>query len=149
MIDPAPADHLQLYILAQAAVFAVAVLIGASPLGRWLTPGPVKAWLVRRAALAQFEALGLTHTRDRTGVLIYASIALRRAQVLADSGIYEKAPGQAWDEVVGLLVQGLARAAPADGFVAAVEKTGEILAAHLPPRADDRNELPDGVVEAG
>ena len=33
----------------------------------------------------------------------------------------------------------------ADGFVAAVSRAGTILAAHVPPRSDDRNELPDGL----
>ena len=147
VIDPRPELGLTIYVALQALVFVAALGIGLSPLVRLLTPGSWQSAMVRRAGEAQFVALGLTHTRDRTGVLLYVSLAQRRAEVLADRGIYDKAPAQVWDEVVGLLVAGLKRGAAADGFVDAVTKTGEILAAYLPPRGDDRNELPDRVIE--
>ena len=139
---------LSLYAVAQAALFiAVYFLVGLPAVRRVLTPASRLAVRVKAGAHSQFDALGLTHTRDRTGVLLYVSLAERRAQVLADTGIYAKAPPHVWDEVLGLLISGLKRHAPADGFVDAVVRTGEILAACLPPRADDVNELPDGLVE--
>jgi putative membrane protein len=36
---------------------------------------------------------------------------------------------------------------PADGFVAAIERCGAILAEHFPPGALKRDELPDKLVE--
>ena len=139
---------LTLYAAAQALIFGIVlVLAGMAGVRRALTPSTRLSAKVKQAAEAQFEALGLTQTRDRTGILLYVSLAERRAQVLADSGIYEKAPPQVWDEVVGLLTAGLKRGAPADGFVDAVNRTGQILAACLPPREDDTNELPDGLVQ--
>ncbi len=147
VIDPAPAQALQVYVALQAVVFAAVIGIGLSPLARWLMPAAWENAIVRRAAEAQFVALGLTHTRDRTGVLLYVSVAQRRAQVLADIGIHAKAPEPVWDEVVALLVEGLKRGDAAEGFAAAATRTGEILSAHLPPRMDDANELPDHVTE--
>ncbi len=136
---------LAVYIGAQAIVFAAVMLFGGTPLGRILTPPSWrKAW-VHRAAVAQFEALGLTRTRDATGVLLYVNLAHHRAEVLADSGIYAKAPTQVWDDVVGLLLDGVKRGDAADGFVRAATRTGEILSAYLPPRGDDANELSDSV----
>jgi putative membrane protein len=147
VFDPRPAQYMQLYVATQAVVFAVVVGVGLSPLPRWLTPAQMQAAMVRRAAMAQFVALGLTHTRDRTGVLLYVSLPLRRAEVLADAGIWKAAPEESWDDVVALLVDGLKAGSATDGFVAAVTRTGEILSAYLPPRDDDRNELPDRVME--
>jgi putative membrane protein len=147
VIDPAPADYMQQYVTLQAVLFGAILGIGLSPLPRWLLPAKTQAAMVHRAALAQFVALGLTQTRDRTGVLLYVSLPLRRAEVLADAGIWEAAPHESWDDVVALLVDGLKRGSAADGFVAAVGRTGEILSAHLPPRSDDRNELPDHLTE--
>ena len=136
---------LAVYVGAQAIVFAVVMLVGGTPLGRMLTPSAWrKAW-VHRAAVTQFEALGLTRTRDATGVLLYVTLAHHRAEVLADSGIHAKAPTQVWDEVVGLLLDGVKRGDAAGGFVNAATRTGEILSAHLPPRSDDANELSDSV----
>jgi putative membrane protein len=139
---------LTLYATVQVLLFAaVYSLASMAAVRRTLTPGSRLAAKVQAAAHAQFDALGLTRTRDRTGVLLYVSLAERRAQVLADVGIYAKAPPQVWDEVVSLLIAGVRVGRPADGFVDAVTRTGEILAACLPPRADDVNELPDGLVE--
>ncbi len=139
------AGALTVFIGAQAVLFALVMLIGGTGLGRALTPPPWrKAW-VHRAAVQQFEALGLTRTRDATGVLLYVNLAHHRAHVLADSGIYAKAPTQVWDEVVALLLDGVKRGSAADGFVAAAARTGEILSAYLPPRDDDANELSDSV----
>lgn len=136
------------YILVQAAVFVVVWLLASwTPLRRTLTPSGLARRHVHVAAVEQFTALGLHRTRDRTGVLLFASLAERRAEVLADDGIYAKAPNAVWDEVVALLVAGLKSGAPADGFVTAVGRTGQILAAHLPPRRDDVDELPDDITE--
>lgn len=139
---------LAVYIGVQALLFALVMVAGATGLARALTPAAWrKAW-AHRAAVEQFEALGLTRTRDATGVLLYLNLAYHRAEVLADSGIYAKAPAQVWDDVVGLLLDGVKRGTPADGFAAAATRTGEILAAYLPPRGDDANELDDGLVVA-
>lgn len=139
------ASGLAVYVAAQAVVFAVVMLVGGTPLGRMLTPSPWRKALVHRAAVEQFEALGLTRTRDATGVLLYVNLAQHRAEVLADSGIYAKAPTQVWDEVVGLLLEGVKHGDVAEGFVRAAGRTGEILSAYLPPRDDDANELSDSV----
>lgn len=137
-----------LYIALQAVIFAVVwCVIAWTPLPRLLTPKNALTARVHAAAVAQFEMLGLSHTRDRTGILLYASLAEHRAEVLADEGIYARAPHEVWDEIVALLIEGLKAGDPAAGFVRAVERTGEILGACLPPRGDDANELPDGLVE--
>jgi len=137
---------LTLYIGLQAAIFiAFALLVSIPPIRRALTPGPVKAARVHRAAMEQFLSRGLHLTRDRTGVLIFAALVERRVEVIADEGIYKAAPNAVWDEVRADLVAGLADGRIADGFVAAVNRTGQILSAHVPVRTGDRNELPDGL----
>jgi putative membrane protein len=122
-----------------------ALVVSIPAVRRVLTPGSLKAARVKRAALEQFLGHGLHVTRDRTGVLIFAALAEHRVEVIADEGIYAAAPNTVWDEVVADLVSGLKRGQIADGFVAAVGRTGAILADHVPPRGDDRNELPDGL----
>ena len=145
-LDGAILSALSTYIALQLVVFVVAVLVvSVPPVRRALTPGSLKAARVKRAAMEQFLSHGLHVTRDRTGVLIFAALAEHRVEVIADEGIYKAAPTAVWDEVVADLVGGLKAGKIADGFVAAVARTGTILAAHVPPRGDDRNELPDGL----
>lgn len=143
------ASTLTVYILLQTVIFAVAYGLAAwRPVRRLFTPASVRKARAHAAALLQFETLGLAYTRDKTGILLFVSDEDHHAEVLADGGIYAKAPHEVWDEVVSLLIEGLKRDAPGDGFVAAVERSGQILAACLPPRTDDRNELPNALVEA-
>ena len=144
--DAAILSALLTYIGLQAAIFAATALLVSIPaVRRALIPGPVKKARVRRAALDYFMAKDLHLTRDRTGVLIFAALAEHRVEVIADEGIHAAAPATVWDEVVADLVAGLKRGAVADGFVAAIARTGAVLAAHVPPRTGDTNELPDGL----
>lgn len=138
------------YIVLQAAVFVVAALVVALPSVRErLTGSATKAAAVRQAAMTQFLGKGLHLTRDRTGVLLYVSVAERRAEVIADENIYTRAPREVWDAVVADLTGGLRRGDAAEGFVAAVGRAGAILAEHFPPRPDDVNEVPDALVLIG
>lgn len=138
---------LALYVGLQAVVFVIAALVVSIPsVRRALTPRSLKAERVHRAAMEQFLAKGLHMTRERTGVLLFASLAEHRAEVVADEGIYAVAPHEVWDEVVALLIAGLKRKDPASGFEAAIRRAGEILAQYVPPRADNPNELPDRLV---
>ncbi|MFZ5669588.1 MAG: TPM domain-containing protein [Pseudomonadota bacterium] len=140
---------LSIYVALQAAVFvAAALVVSIPPVRRALTPRALKAERVHRAAMQQFLSHGLHATRDRTGVLLFASMAEHRAEVIADEGIYKAADPAVWDEVVDRLIDGLKRRKAADGFVSAIELSGRILAAHVPPRpGDNPNELSDRLVE--
>ena len=138
---------LAIYVGLQAAVFVVAALVvSIPPIRRALTPASLKAERVHRAAMQQFLGHGLHATRERTGILLFASLAEHRAEVIADEGIYSVAPNAVWDEVVSLLIAGLKRRDIAGGFEAAVKRCGEILAEHVPPRADNPNEPADRLV---
>jgi putative membrane protein len=138
---------LAIYVGLQAIVFVLAALIvWLPPVRRALTPASLKAERVHRAAMQQFLSHGLHVTRARTGILLFASLAEHRAEVIADEGIYSVAPNEVWTEVVGLLIAGLKRRDIPGGFEAAVARSGEILARYVPPRADNPNELPDRLV---
>jgi putative membrane protein len=144
--DVAILSALLTYVGLQAAIFAVtAALVSIPAVRRALIPAALKKARVRRAALDYFLAKDLHLTRHRTGVLIFAALAEHRVEVIADEGIHAAAPSTVWDEVVADLVEGLKRGAVADGFVAAIARTGAVLAAHVPPRPGDVNELPDGL----
>ena len=56
-------------------------------------------------------------------------------------------PQAVWDDPVAVLIAGIANGRAADGFVAAVERCGAVLAQHFPPGALNRNELPDKLIE--
>lgn len=92
-----------------------------------------------------FEELGMFRTRDRNGVLIYVSIADRRAAVIGDAGINARVPEGFWDEVLALLREDFSNGQFADGLCQAVAQVGEKLQTLFPYRRDDRNELPNDI----
>lgn len=67
----------------------------------------------------------------------------RYSVVLADKAISEKLPPETWNDVLKILNSGMKSHQLAKGFVPAVEKCGELLAAHFPIKKDDMNELPN------
>jgi putative membrane protein len=66
---------------------------------------------------------------------------------VADSGINNKVTIAVWDHAVGALVSAIKAGRPGDGFVAAIEQCGAVLATHFPPGALTRDELPDKLLE--
>lgn len=142
------ADAITAYAAVQAVLFAVVALATwPAQVRAVLTPRALKVARVRAAATEQFLAKGLHLTAARTGVLIYASLAEHRVEVVADEGIHAKVEAEVWGDVMDALVRKLKTGDPAAGFVDAVRLCGEILARHFPPRPGDVNELADRIVE--
>ncbi len=98
-------------------------------------------------AMRQFFAQGIDKTEQRTGVLIFVSAAERYAEVVADAGINDEVAASVWDGAVKSLVAAIRAGRPGDGFVAAIEQCGAVLATHFPPGALNRDELPDRLLE--
>jgi putative membrane protein len=135
-------------LMLQAALFVATFLLVSIPaLRRALTPRGFKRDRVVRHAEEQFLSKNLHATRDRTGVLIYVSLAERMAELIADEGIDAKVAPETWNRAMAALTSGLKRGAAAEGFIAAIDLCGGVLAEHFPPRAGDNpNELSDAVV---
>lgn len=136
-------------VAAQVAAIACALAV------LWLAPG-LRIHLVprrlryRRAhdnAMRQFLSRNVHLTAERTGVLLFVSLAEHYAEVVADAGINRRVAQETWDGVVRDMVDHARRGAIADGFVAAVAAVGALLAEHFPVGAADANELDDHVVE--
>ncbi len=129
--------------LVELAVFIVAgFLLTLLPLRFALVPGTVKRARAHRAAVEQFVVRGITRTTNRCGVLIYVSLAERYARIVADVGIAEKVPAAEWQAAIDILTAHMSAGRVAAGFIAAVERCGNVLAAHAPPDGSV-NSLPD------
>ena len=136
-----------LIYLAQLVVFTVLALAFRLPAVTPLViPKTVKHRRAHRNAIEQFLAHGLHTTRDRTGVLIFVSLAERYAEVVADEAINEKVDPAIWQDAVDGLIAHLRAGMPVEGFLAAIAACGTALASHFPPRPDDDNELSDRIV---
>jgi putative membrane protein len=136
-----------IYIAQLALFIAIALLLSIEAVRFRIVPRRRMQEQAHAEAVRQFCAQGLHKTENRTGVLIFASEAEHYAEVIADAGINAKVPQAVWDDTVAVLIAGIAKGRPADGFVAAVERCGAVLAQHFPPGTLNRNELPDKLIE--
>ena len=92
-----------------------------------------------------FEELGMHRTQDRNGVLIFVSVAQRRAAVIGDIGIHEKLPHGFWNETLSVILEHFKTDRYCEGLCMGVERLGEQLRTHFPRANADRNELSDEV----
>ena len=112
-----------------------------------LTPRTTKARRVRRRATLLFRTAIQARTATATGVLLYLSIAERRAEIVADRAILDRVDPGEWGEAMAALVDAVRDGRPGDGMVAAIERIGAVLARHFPHTGTDPNELPDALIE--
>lgn len=141
------------------AVFALAALVAMlkfaamwllqlwQPLKFWLIPPPLKAARVRGRAIAAFRIGAERRTQGRTGILIYLSLREHRAEIVADEAISTRVAPEVWGDAMAAMLAELRQGRLADGMIAAVERVGAVLAEHVPRAGDDRNELPDRLIE--
>jgi len=146
--DPTLSQLLTLLMVFAALKFTVALLILKwMPLRLALTPGATKHRRVRRRAVSIFKAAAERRTAGRTGILIYLSMAERRAEIIGDEAITKVTTPETWGEAMTALLVDVKEGRVADGIVAAVERVGMVLAEHFPRTADDINEIPDKLIE--
>ncbi len=124
----------QRIFVAQLVLFLVAGLaLSWMPLRLVLVPRPVRQARAHRAAIEQFFLRHVSHTANRSGVLIFVSLAERYARIIADEGIAAKVPNTEWQAAIDALVAHMRDGRIAAGFIAAIERCGAVLAAHAPP----------------
>ncbi|BCA63934.1 membrane protein [Sphingomonas sp. HMP9] len=152
LVDPwAQAPQGALYVIALVLVtlvfLAIRLVLAWAPARLALTPGATKARRVRRRALLLFRAGAEKRTKSATGVLLYLSLAERRAEIIADEAIHSRVPNETWGAAMAAVLTGVRDDRPADGMADAVAQIGTVLAEHFPRRGTPINELPDRLIE--
>jgi putative membrane protein len=121
-------------------------MLGVPALLRPLVPRWAKQQAVHDRVRQLFMDLGITETRDRSGILIFLSEFERRVEILGDRGIHQHLGERAWKALVTELVQSIRSGRAAEGLTHVIEKLGVELAAQFPVREGDKNELANEVV---
>jgi putative membrane protein len=146
--EPSLSTMLFALLIAQTIAFLFArLLLAWRPLRLALTPRATRSRRVRRRALACFRVGTERRTAGHEGVLLYLSLDERRAEIIADAAVHGHVAPESWGEVMAALVDAIRADRTAAGLVAAVSAIGAILAGVLPKTTNNRNELPDRVIE--
>lgn len=139
---------LSTYGLLQAGLFLVVVLVVSMPkVRRVMTPAFLRRHHVRQAARHHFAAAGLHLSRSEPHVLIFASLADRRVELVAHENIHKAVGEEPWMAAVAAVVDGIKARRPGDGFVKGIEICGAALAEHFPPDGPAKNKLPNTILE--
>jgi putative membrane protein len=110
-----------------------------------LLPRSARRELAHRVAMEQFVSRGIARTKERTGILIFVSLAERYARIIADEGIAGHVPPAEWQSAVDALTAHMRDGRIADGFLSAIESCGVVLARHFPRIGTKQSGLPNRI----
>lgn len=141
--------RLPIFGLAVLAAFVSAmVLLWFVPSIRMLlVPRRIRYKRAHLNALQQFLARNVHITEQRTGILLFVSMAEHYAEVIADAGINARVEQEEWNAIVSTLIHHASRAAVGEGFVEAIGQAGKLLSHHFLAGDDDVNELDDHLIK--
>jgi putative membrane protein len=133
--------------MAQLVVFILVAAILSLDRLRWLvTPRALKRKYASRFAAAEFLALDLHRTEQRSGVLIFVALREHYIEIVADKSASELIDNASWQRVVGKMIPLLRAGLLTEALVQGVRETGIVLAQVLPPLPRNQNEVPDRVI---
>ena len=136
----------QRILVSQIALFAVLLVLLCIPSVRVvLMPRRARRAVAHRVAMEQFVGRGIARKKDRSGILIFVSLAERYARIIADDGIAAKVPKADWQEAVDVLVSHMRDDRIGEGFISAIDICGARLSRHFPRTATSGDELPDRI----
>lgn len=102
---------------------------------------------VLQGARACFMELGVGATRERSGILVYVSLAERRCAVVPDGGVLARVPESRWVKAAAAIESTLSTHGVGEpglaALCAAIESLADVLEEPMPRAEDDINELED------
>jgi len=142
-----PPQEIYIYIV-QILVFVFANMVFRfTPLTMKLVPKAVQYRRANRLAYVQFLQQGVHRTEHRNGLLLFVSVAERYVEIMADQGINDAVPENAWHDIVQQFLEKVKQDQITEGFIGAINASGNLLHEHFPIQPNDKNELPNHLVE--
>ena len=130
----------------QIILFLLLLLLSWVPRVRAaLIPRRTRRRMAYQAAMHQFTTRGISRKKDRSGILIFVSLAERYARIVADEAVAARVPQSTWQTAVDALVTHAREDRIADGFLAAIELCEKELAKNFPRTEPKEEELPNRI----
>ena len=101
------------------------------------------------SAAREFTRRGMHETAHRNAVLIFVAPNARTFAIHADKAIYENCGPAFWSEIASSMEADFRAGRFTEGIVAALATTGRELARQFPHGGNDKNELPNKVIDEG
>jgi len=137
------------YVVQVLIFLLAALLFQFGPIQMALIPNSVKFRRAHRLALAQFIEQRVHWTDNRTGILLFVSVAEHYVEIVADKAIAEKVDNSEWQEIVNRFIAAVKQDKVANGFNQAVSDCAALVATHFPMQPGNKppNQLRDTLIE--
>ena len=83
------------------------------------------------AAQKEFLRLGMNHSKERNGVLIFVAPRARKFAVIGDAAVHAKCGDEFWRKLADAMSGHFRKSEFTPGIVHGVQKAGELLAEHF------------------
>ncbi len=137
----------RLYQLQVLVFLGLGTLLQLSNVRMWFVPKAVKIQRARRHAHEQFYLQNLHSTNNKTGVLIFVSVAEHYVEIIVDKGVADVVDNSVWQNTVDSFVSDIRAGDIAKGFSETVEHCRDILTTHFPAEHGRPDELPNHLIE--
>jgi uncharacterized membrane protein len=84
------------------------------------------------AAQVEFLRLGMNHSKERNGVLIFVAPRARKFAVIGDEAVHAKCGDEFWRQLADAMTGYFRKGEFTPGIIHGVQKAGELLAQHFP-----------------
>ncbi|HMU44353.1 MAG TPA: TPM domain-containing protein [Ignavibacteriaceae bacterium] len=101
---------------------------------------------ISQLAETQFYKLGINHTRDHTGIIIFLLLEEKQFHILADEGINSKVNADTWEKIKDQMLAHFLAGNFCEGILLGLDEIGRILSEHFPIKVDDTNEISNKVI---
>lgn len=137
----------QLYQIQVLVFLGLGSLFQLSTIRFWLIPKSVKLHRARRHAHEQFFVQNLHLTKNKTGVLIFVSVAEHYVEIIVDKAVADVVDNTVWHATVNEFIQHVRNGEIATGFSNTVEQCKDVLSEHFPAPHGRPDELPNHLIE--
>ncbi len=95
----------------------------------------------------QFTSLGLHKTKTKQAIMFFVSLEEKYVEIITDSVIKEKIPDSYWQDIVDEFIKDVKNDNLKNGYIKVIKSCNEILIKNFPIQKNDKNELPNDVIE--
>ncbi len=143
----APMDATLTYEVQVIVFLLAAITFQLDAVKMCLIPKHIKHYRAAKVAREQFVLQGLHTTQNRTGILIFVSVAEHYVEIMADKGINDKIDGAVWQETVDDFITLVKQGRTFEGFEKTIRQCREQLWTHFPLEGKNPDELPNHLIE--
>jgi putative membrane protein len=112
-----------------------------------ILPKSYKKYKASKNAHEQFSNLGLNRTKTKQGIMFFVSLDEKYVEIISDSTICEKISNNHWEKIINEFIKDIKNKQLSQGYLKAISSCGEILIKEFPIQKNDKNELPNEVIE--